>query len=161
MLIVALITKYISWLIEHALYEIMPVFFSVFKSPNLKRRAILVAISGHGSSSTLPPLLLLLLSPRVCVGGSAHGKSNSSADGSKRSCAEKVKCQPGILLPVWLPQDPSLAMQSVRAMIYFASLLYMFLGVSIIADRFMAAIEVITSQVHSNTKWHNDRWMDG
>lgn len=97
-------------------------------------------------------LLLLLLSPRVCVGGSAHGNSNSSADGPKRSCAEKVKCQPGILLPVWLPQDPSLAMQSVRALIYFASLLYMFLGVSIIADRFMAAIEVITSQVHSNTK---------
>uniref|UniRef100_A0A671KL96 Solute carrier family 8 member 2a n=1 Tax=Sinocyclocheilus anshuiensis TaxID=1608454 RepID=A0A671KL96_9TELE len=95
-----------------------------------------------------PPLLflLLLLSPQVCVGGSAHGNSNCSVDGPKRSCAEKVKCQPGILLPVWLPQDPSLAMQSVRAVIYFAFLLYMFLGVSIIADRFMAAIEVITSQ---------------
>uniref|UniRef100_A0A672PA69 Solute carrier family 8 member 2a n=1 Tax=Sinocyclocheilus grahami TaxID=75366 RepID=A0A672PA69_SINGR len=95
-----------------------------------------------------PPLLflLLLLSPQVCVDGSAHGNSNCSADGPKRSCAEKVKCQPGILLPVWLPQDPSLAMQSVRAVIYFAFLLYMFLGVSIIADRFMAAIEVITSQ---------------
>ncbi|KAL0193204.1 hypothetical protein M9458_011500, partial [Cirrhinus mrigala] len=77
---------------------------------------------------------------------------NSSADGPKRSCSEKVKCQPGILLPVWLPYDPPLAMQAVRAVIYFASLLYMFLGVSIIADRFMAAIEVITSQVHSSTK---------
>ncbi|XP_058632430.1 sodium/calcium exchanger 2a isoform X4 [Onychostoma macrolepis] len=91
-------------------------------------------------------LLLLLLFPQMCAGGSAHRNSNSSADGPKRSCAEKVKCQPGILLPVWLPQDPSLPMQSVRAVIYFAFLLYMFLGVSIIADRFMAAIEVITSQ---------------
>ncbi|XP_067085413.1 sodium/calcium exchanger 2a isoform X4 [Osmerus mordax] len=31
-------------------------------------------------------------------------------------------------------------------MVYFACLMYMFLGVSIVADRFMAAIEVITSQ---------------
>ncbi|KAL2087310.1 hypothetical protein ACEWY4_018369 [Coilia grayii] len=33
-----------------------------------------------------------------------------------------------------------------RATIYFVGLMYMFLGVSIIADRFMASIEVITSQ---------------
>lgn len=33
-----------------------------------------------------------------------------------------------------------------RATIYFVGLFYMFLGVSIIADRFMASIEVITSQ---------------
>ncbi|XP_056314100.1 sodium/calcium exchanger 2a [Danio aesculapii] len=91
-------------------------------------------------------LLLLLVSPQVCAGGSAHGDSNSSADGTKKPCFEKVKCQPGVLLPVWLPHDPPLAMQAVRATIYFAFLLYMFLGVSIIADRFMAAIEVITSQ---------------
>ncbi|XP_051514005.1 sodium/calcium exchanger 2-like isoform X2 [Myxocyprinus asiaticus] len=96
-----------------------------------------------------PPLLqhlLLLLLAQLCEGGSAHRNSNSSADGPKRSCFEKVHCQPGILLPVWLPQDPSLAVQAIRAVIYFSSLLYMFLGVSIIADRFMAAIEVITSQ---------------
>ncbi|XP_026105011.1 sodium/calcium exchanger 2-like isoform X2 [Carassius auratus] len=91
-------------------------------------------------------LLLLLHSPQVCAGEGTQKNSNSSADGTKRSCSEKVKCQPGILLPVWLPHDPSLAMQAVRAVIYFAFLLYMFLGVSIIADRFMAAIEVITSQ---------------
>ncbi|XP_059404016.1 sodium/calcium exchanger 2-like isoform X1 [Carassius carassius] len=91
-------------------------------------------------------LLLLLHSPQVCAGEGTQKNSNSSADGTKRSCSEKVKCQPGILLPVWLPHDPSLAMQALRAVIYFAFLLYMFLGVSIIADRFMAAIEVITSQ---------------
>ncbi|XP_030575319.1 sodium/calcium exchanger 3 isoform X3 [Archocentrus centrarchus] len=33
-----------------------------------------------------------------------------------------------------------------RVIVYFVALIYMFLGVSIIADRFMAAIEVITSQ---------------
>ncbi|KAI7812393.1 putative sodium/calcium exchanger 2 [Triplophysa rosa] len=90
--------------------------------------------------------LLLLLSTQVYAGSSAHENSNRSGDGPKKSCAEKVTCQPGILLPVWLPLDPSLGMQTLRAVIYFSALLYMFLGVSIIADRFMAAIEVITSQ---------------
>ena len=33
-----------------------------------------------------------------------------------------------------------------RAVVYFLSLFYMFLGVSIIADRFMSSIEVITAK---------------
>lgn len=56
-------------------------------------------------------------------------------------------CTNGILLPVWEPIQPELVEQVVRAVVYFVSLMYMFLGVSIIADRFMASIEVITSQV--------------
>uniref|UniRef100_A0AAQ5Y2A1 Calx-beta domain-containing protein n=1 Tax=Amphiprion ocellaris TaxID=80972 RepID=A0AAQ5Y2A1_AMPOC len=55
-------------------------------------------------------------------------------------------CTPGILLPVWKPDRPGLGYQVARAVVYFVSLMYMFLGVSIIADRFMASIEVITSQ---------------
>lgn len=55
-------------------------------------------------------------------------------------------CRPGILLPVWMPRGPGLGDQVARAVVYFVSLMYMFLGVSIIADRFMASIEVITSQ---------------
>ncbi|XP_062288727.1 sodium/calcium exchanger 2a isoform X1 [Scomber scombrus] len=50
------------------------------------------------------------------------------------------------MLPVWLPLNPPLGEQTGRALIYFLCLMYMFLGVSIIADRFMASIEVITSQ---------------
>uniref|UniRef100_A0A669F814 Solute carrier family 8 member 2b n=1 Tax=Oreochromis niloticus TaxID=8128 RepID=A0A669F814_ORENI len=57
-----------------------------------------------------------------------------------------AKCNPGILLPVWKPENPGLGYQVARAVVYFLSLMYMFLGVSIIADRFMASIEVITSQ---------------
>ncbi|XP_058239682.1 sodium/calcium exchanger 2a isoform X2 [Hemibagrus wyckioides] len=87
------------------------------------------------------PLLLRLLVLSVCVCGSVE--VNTSA---KRSCMDKVECANGILLPVWLPHNPPLPQQVIRAIIYFLSLLYMFLGVSIIADRFMAAIEVITSQ---------------
>uniref|UniRef100_H3D9V1 Solute carrier family 8 member 2b n=1 Tax=Tetraodon nigroviridis TaxID=99883 RepID=H3D9V1_TETNG len=55
-------------------------------------------------------------------------------------------CTKGILLPLWEPIQPELGEQVARAVVYFVSLMYMFLGVSIIADRFMASIEVITSQ---------------
>uniref|UniRef100_A0A3Q3BIU2 Solute carrier family 8 member 2b n=1 Tax=Haplochromis burtoni TaxID=8153 RepID=A0A3Q3BIU2_HAPBU len=61
-------------------------------------------------------------------------------------CDEVTVCKPGILLPVWYPENPGVGYQVARAVVYFLSLMYMFLGVSIIADRFMASIEVITSQ---------------
>ncbi|XP_035383186.1 sodium/calcium exchanger 2a isoform X2 [Electrophorus electricus] len=96
------------------------------------------------AGSPLLFLLSLLLSAGACVCTGDPG--NSSGGGAKQGCFEKVQCSRGILLPVWMPQDPSLGEQVARAIVYFLSLLYMFLGVSIIADRFMAAIEVITSQ---------------
>ncbi|XP_067350979.1 sodium/calcium exchanger 2a isoform X1 [Channa argus] len=70
---------------------------------------------------------------------------NTTGSG-KRTCSGTVVCRPGILLPVWSPLNPPLVEQTGRAVIYFLCLMYMFLGVSIIADRFMASIEVITSQ---------------
>ncbi|XP_029924702.1 solute carrier family 8 member 4a isoform X3 [Myripristis murdjan] len=47
---------------------------------------------------------------------------------------------------MWNPQNPSVGDKVARAIVYFAALIYMFLGMSIIADRFMSSIEVITSQ---------------
>lgn len=58
-----------------------------------------------------------------------------------------TKCEPGLLLPVWQPQDNLATWERVyRGAIYFFSMIYLFLGVSIVSDRFMGAIEVITSQ---------------
>lgn len=57
------------------------------------------------------------------------------------------QCQDGLLLPVWLPVDNlSVGDRVARGLVYFVAMLYLFIGVSIISDRFMAAIEVITSQ---------------
>lgn len=68
------------------------------------------------------------------------------ADGSCQSLAN-ISCKDGLLMPLWKPKDNISVFQRVgRAIVYFLSLMYCFLGVSIIADRFMAAIEVITSQ---------------
>ena len=56
-------------------------------------------------------------------------------------------CKPGVILPVWTPlTNITLGDTIARAVVYGVGLMYLFLGVSIIADRFMAAIEVITSQ---------------
>ncbi|XP_037533621.1 sodium/calcium exchanger 2b [Nematolebias whitei] len=76
----------------------------------------------------------------------APASSNSTPANGSVTCEEVATCSPGILLPVWKPDRPGLGYQVTRAVIYFVSLMYMFLGVSIIADRFMASIEVITSQ---------------
>lgn len=107
-----------------------------------------------------PPLLFIvlfllipppssLIKPQVVERGSGPPLSqplgNTTTSG-KGKCADKVVCKPGILLPVWLPLNPPVGEQAGRAIVYFVSLMYIFLGVSIIADRFMASIEVITSQ---------------
>ncbi|XP_031436039.1 sodium/calcium exchanger 3 isoform X2 [Clupea harengus] len=62
------------------------------------------------------------------------------------TCKGNAKCLPGILLPIWYPVDPTMGDKIARVIVYFVAMIYMFLGVSIIADRFMASIEVITSQ---------------
>uniref|UniRef100_H0VFZ2 Solute carrier family 8 member A2 n=1 Tax=Cavia porcellus TaxID=10141 RepID=H0VFZ2_CAVPO len=70
----------------------------------------------------------------------------NDSDANTGGCQGSYRCQPGVLLPVWEPDDPSLGDKAARAVVYFVAMVYMFLGVSIIADRFMASIEVITSK---------------
>ncbi|XP_033114929.1 sodium/calcium exchanger 3-like isoform X2 [Anneissia japonica] len=60
--------------------------------------------------------------------------------------SKKVECKDGVFLPMWKPVDVATSDKAGRAIIYFLGLAFMFLGVSIIADRFMSAIEVITSK---------------
>ncbi|XP_028676294.1 sodium/calcium exchanger 1b isoform X5 [Erpetoichthys calabaricus] len=78
----------------------------------------------------------------------AGGQSDTEYQASNRtrSCVGSYECKEGVILPVWEPQNPSTGDKIARATVYFVAMVYMFLGVSIIADRFMASIEVITSQ---------------
>nr|XP_031833671.1 sodium/calcium exchanger 1 isoform X1 [Nomia melanderi] len=58
-----------------------------------------------------------------------------------------VRCEPGLVVPLWRPEENLyLSDVIIRGSVYFFLLLYLFIGVSIISDRFMAAIEVITSK---------------
>lgn len=115
--------------------------------------------------SSAPPLLLLLALlcslPPLCSPESQRGTEESPpslppsayppspqpSNATPDKCSSLVRCRKGILLPVWEPLNPGLGDKIARAVVYFVSLMYIFLGVSIIADRFMASIEVITSQV--------------
>ncbi|KAJ8974585.1 hypothetical protein NQ317_014790 [Molorchus minor] len=59
----------------------------------------------------------------------------------------RIRCVDGLVLPCWHPLDDVPLPERVgRGVVYFFALIYLFIGVSIISDRFMAAIEVITSQ---------------
>ena len=72
----------------------------------------------------------------------------SSASGSNESCSAFVEpCKGGLVFPLWTPvSNLSIGDKIARGAVYFLGMVYMFLGVSIVADRFMSAIEVITSK---------------
>ena len=61
--------------------------------------------------------------------------------------SQGLLCVEGILLPVWLPlENVSTSNIAFRGIVYIASLIYLFIGVAILADKFMASIEMITSK---------------
>ncbi|XP_076268722.1 sodium/calcium exchanger 3 isoform X2 [Rhynchophorus ferrugineus] len=61
--------------------------------------------------------------------------------------ASEIRCTDGLVIPCWQPlHDVSLADKVGRGVVYFLFMAFLFIGVSIVSDRFMAAIEVITSQ---------------
>ncbi|KAM7394831.1 hypothetical protein PAMP_021611 [Pampus punctatissimus] len=80
------------------------------------------------------------------AGGSPLTLTSNSTLNNNTKCGGSTECIKGVILPVWNPANPALTDRLARATIYFVGLAYMFLGVSIIADRFMSSIEVITSQ---------------
>ncbi|XP_035760618.1 sodium/calcium exchanger 1b isoform X1 [Neolamprologus brichardi] len=108
-------------------------------------------------SSRLPPTMrltvvtvILFLNLHPSLAGAppeaSLGGSVSAVSTNKTECSKPEQCSHGVILPIWEPQNPSFGDKVARATVYFVALVYMFLGVSIIADRFMASIEVITSQ---------------
>ncbi|XP_022622416.1 sodium/calcium exchanger 1-like isoform X2 [Seriola dumerili] len=104
------------------------------------------------TSSLFTNQLLFLLTiisselPCSAAGGSAATLQSNSTGRNHTKCGGSTTCIEGVILPVWKPDNPTFTDRIARATIYFVGLAYMFLGVSIIADRFMASIEVITSQ---------------
>ncbi|XP_072896339.1 sodium/calcium exchanger 3 isoform X2 [Hemitrygon akajei] len=87
-------------------------------------------------------VMLLMHPPSV----DAETPGPASSPKQNNSCVGNYECKEGVILPIWYPEDPSLGDKIARVIVYFVAMIYMFLGVSIVADRFMASIEVITSQ---------------
>ncbi|XP_056403149.1 sodium/calcium exchanger 3 isoform X3 [Hyla sarda] len=91
----------------------------------------------------LVTFILLLQSLQVHAVSTGHPPSAAQ---KPNNCTGSFDCKAGVILPIWYPENPSLGDKIARVIVYFVAMIYMFLGVSIIADRFMASIEVITSQ---------------
>lgn len=91
-------------------------------------------------------LLLLVFVSFVCLGQKLAFALNDTDSDEK--CKLNTKCVDGIVLPTWgdPDEDISTGIRVARAFVYLVLLMYFFLGVSIIADRFMSAIEIITSK---------------
>lgn len=57
-----------------------------------------------------------------------------------------TKCVDGLIVKVWQPSEHlTIGDRIARGLLYFIIMCYLFLGVSIVSDRFMAAIERITA----------------
>lgn len=94
------------------------------------------------SSKMKCPLLGLVLFLVILLDVPGTSGSSPQANQTKQS-----ECKSGLILPRWPGYDNlSLGDRISRGLVYFLALCYMFVGVAIVADRFMAAIEVITSQ---------------
>ena len=70
--------------------------------------------------------------------------SNNSSEVKYKS---ELFCVDGIILPAWLPlHNVGTGIVVFRGLVYIVSLVYLFVGVAILADKFMASIEMITSK---------------
>lgn len=110
---------------------------------------VVVAMSRVAHARAFPvsfPLLSLVLVLLFHAEGTRAESPSELPANDTEECAGSYICKKGVILPIWEPQDPSFGDKIARATVYFVAMVYMFLGVSIIADRFMSSIEVITSQ---------------
>ncbi|XP_065944962.1 sodium/calcium exchanger 3 isoform X2 [Magallana gigas] len=100
-------------------------------------------MSVSSARGTVSPITLVLLATVLLI-----QLPVSSASESNETCNAYVKpCSGGLVFPLWQPvSNLSVGDKIARGAVYFLGMVYMFLGVSIVADRFMSAIEVITSK---------------
>lgn len=121
--------------------------------PSLSKWRITVSFADAKDAKTSLPCLAFYLAVFLNCPLAALGQL-PDPDSDVYRCSSNVtgkrrKCEGGLVVPLWPPADTSqltAADTTGRAIVFLLSLIYLFLGVSIVADRFMAAIEVITSK---------------
>ncbi|CAF0879782.1 unnamed protein product [Adineta steineri] len=119
----------------------------------------------HYLTSILSIFLSISIAPLIVHGVTDLNQSKTleyytNKINSSNTCSKihsNCSLQDGIIIPIWRPQEGiSTGDRISRAIVYLLALIYMFIGVAIISDRFMASIEVITSQKREIRKKNPD-----
>lgn len=110
------------------------------------------------SSHQFVSLLIVLTSFILTHGANIENQYNLSSSTSQKCSKIRTNCtQDGLIIPLWRPQQGiSTGDRISRAIVYLLALIYLFIGVAVISDRFMASIEVITSQKREIRKKNPD-----
>lgn len=101
-------------------------------------------------SSTFRALLLsaaLTLSVGATLSSAAEANSTEPAAGDVGGVPAGVNCDDGLVVPIWRPfTNLSSGDRFARGLLYILLMIYLFIGVSIVSDKFMESIEMITAQ---------------
>jgi solute carrier family 8 (sodium/calcium exchanger) len=95
----------------------------------------------------LAGLLILAVWSTVAVAVASDTEDDDDAEDEQSGIPEGVNCADGILIPIWRPFDNlSGGDRFGRGLLYGVIMVWLFIGVSIVSDRFMESIEMITAQ---------------
>jgi solute carrier family 8 (sodium/calcium exchanger) len=76
-----------------------------------------------------------------------HADEDAEAEADSGDIPEGVNCGDGLLIPIWRPYERlSGGDRFGRGVLYILLMVWLFIGVSIVSDRFMESIEMITAQ---------------
>ncbi len=79
----------------------------------------------------------------LCVVVGSSVAENNTED----TLSTGINCGDGLIVPIWRPYDNlSFGDRVGRGILYTLFMIYLFIGVSIVSDRFMESIEMITAQ---------------
>ena len=109
---------------------------------------------GRGTTTSLLPrwLLVLVALSAVITTVSAQGygpkpKEVKNETESAGGVPAGVNCGDGLIVPIWKPyENLSGGDRMARGVLYALLMVYLFIGVSIVSDKFMESIEMITAQ---------------
>jgi len=91
---------------------------------------------------------LLLLAIGTTVTQADDDAEDDAGDaGGVSSIPKGVNCGDGLIIPIWKPYDILTGGERFgRGVLYIILMVWLFIGVSIVSDRFMESIEMITAQ---------------
>jgi len=95
-------------------------------------------------------LLALLLTTALAQEEEEDGEGGTEGDGHDEEDEEEstgINCADGLLIPLWPgTEDMAFGDRFGRGLLYGTLMLYLFIGVAIVSDKFMESIEMITAQ---------------